>query len=124
MATTAFETIIKNDLDSRAQTDSLFAEAYRKANKSIKECCRYIISQARKLGGTAVAVDDATVYGWAVHYYDEDDIKLEATAEPARVTTPAAVTAPPKPVKPAPAKAEKKKAKAETDRRQLSLFEP
>lgn len=122
MATTAFETIIKNYLDSRAQTDSLFAEAYRKANKSIKECCRYIISQARKLGGTAVAVDDATVYGWAVHYYDEDDIKLEATAEPARVTTPAAVTAPPKPVKPAPAKAEKKKAKAEADRRQLSLF--
>ena len=118
-----FETTIKNYLDSRAQTDSLFAEAYRKANKSIKECCRYIISQARKLGGTAVAVDDATVYGWAVHYYDEDDIKLEATAEPARVTTPAAVTAPPKPVKPAPAKAEKKKAKAEADRRQLSLFE-
>ena len=124
MATTAFETTIKNYLDSRAQTDSLFAEAYRKANKSIKECCRYIISQARKLGGTAVAVDDATVYGWAVHYYDEDDIKVEAIAEPARVATPAAVTASPKPVKPAPAKAEKKKAKAEADRRQLSLFEP
>lgn len=117
-----FETVIKNYLDNRAREDSLFAETYRKANKSIKECCRYIISQARKLGGTAVAVDDATIYGWAVHYYDEDDIKLEATAEPARVTTPAAVTAPPKPVKPAPAKAEKKKAKAEADRRQLSLF--
>ena len=124
MATTAFETTIKNYLDSRAQTDSLFAEAYRKANKSIKGCCRYIISRARKLKGcgTAVAVDDATVYGWAVHYYDEDDIKVEATAEPARIATPAAVTAPPKPVKPAPAKAEKKKAKAEADRRQLSLF--
>lgn len=123
MATTAFETTIKNYLDSRAQTDSLFAEAYRKANKSIKECCRYIISQARKLGGTAVAVDDATVYGWAVHYYDEDDIKVEATVEPARVTAPAAVVAPPKPAKPAPKVMEKKKAKAEADRRQLSLFD-
>ncbi len=122
MTTTAFETTIKNYLDKRAREDSLFAETYRKANKSIKECCRYIISRARKLGGQAVAVDDATVYGWAVHYYDEDDIKVEAAPEPARVAAPAAVTAPPKPVKPAPAKAEKKKAKAEADRRQLSLF--
>ena len=119
MATTAFETTIKNYLDNRAQTDSLFAETYKKANKNIKECCRYIISQARKLGGQAVAVDDATVYGWAVHYYDEDDIKVEATAEPARVAAPAAVTAPTKPVKPAPAK--KKKERAD-DRLQLSLF--
>ena len=119
MATTAFETTIKNYLDNRAQTDSLFAETYRKANKSIKECCRYIISQARKLGGQAVAVDDATVYGWAVHYYDEDDIKVEATAEPARVAAPAAVTAPPKPAK--PARAKKKKERAD-DRLQLSLF--
>lgn len=119
MATTNFETAIKNYLDNRAQTDSLFAETYRKANKSIKECCRYIISRARKLGGQAVAVDDATVYGWAVHYYDEDDIKVEATAEPARVAAPAAVTAPTKPAKPAPAK--KKKERAD-DRLQLSLF--
>ena len=119
MATTSFETTIKNYLDNRAREDSLFAETYKKANKSIKECCRYIISRARKLGGTAVAVDDATVYGWAVHYYDEDDIKVEATAEPARVAAPAAVTAPPKPAKPAPAK--KKKERAD-DRLQLSLF--
>lgn len=112
---TNFETTIKNYLDSRAQTDSLFAETYKKANKNIKECCRYIISRARKLGGTAVAVDDATVYGWAVHYYDEDNLKVEAA--------PAAVTAPPKPVKPAPKVAAKKKAKAEADRRQLSLFD-
>ena len=123
MATTAFETTIKNYLDSRAQTDSLFAEAYRKANKSIKECCRYIISRARKLGGQAVAVDDATVYRWAVHYYDKDDIRVEATAESARVSVPVAVTAPPKPAKPKTAKAEKKKKETADDRRQLSLFD-
>ena len=75
-----FETVIKDYLDNWAREDSLFAETYKKANKSIKECCRYIISRARKLGGTAVAVDDATVYGWAVHYYDEDNIKVEASS--------------------------------------------
>ena len=91
MSTTTFETTIKNYLDNRAREDSLFAETYKKANKSIKECCRYIISRARKLGGTAVAVDDATVYGWAVHYYDEDNIKVEASSGRVEVAAPAAV---------------------------------
>ncbi len=88
MSTTTFETTIKNYLDNRAREDSLFAETYKKANKSIKECCRYIISRARKLGGTAVAVDDATVYGWAVHYYDEDNIKVEASSGRVEVAAP------------------------------------
>lgn len=66
-----FETTIQTYLENRAKTDSLFAETYKKANKSIKECCKYIYSRARKLaaGGNAVGIDDATVYGWAVHYY-------------------------------------------------------
>ena len=89
-----FETVIKDYLDNRAREDSLFAETYKKANKSIKGCCRYIISRARKLGGTAVAVDDATVYGWAVHYYDEDNIKVEASSGRVEVAAPAAVVKP------------------------------
>lgn len=74
---TTFETTIQKYLENRAKEDSLFAETYKKANKSIKECCKYIYSRARKLaaGGKAVGIDDATVYGWAVHYYDEDDIE-------------------------------------------------
>ena len=74
-----FETTIQAYLDNRAKTDSLFAETYKKANKSIKECCKYIYSKARELakGSNSVGIDDATVYGWAVHYYDEDDIKVD-----------------------------------------------
>ncbi|WP_317338431.1 Cas9 inhibitor AcrIIA9 family protein [Phocaeicola coprocola] len=58
-----FETTIQTYLENRAKTDSLFAETYKKANKSIKECCKYIYSRARKLaaGGKAVGIDDATV---------------------------------------------------------------
>ena len=44
-----FETTIQTYLENRAKTDSLFAETYKKANKSIKECCKYIYSRARKL---------------------------------------------------------------------------
>lgn len=118
-----FETVIKDYLDNRAREDSLFAETYKKANKSIKECCRYIISRARKLGGTAVAVDDATVYGWAVHYYDEDNIKVEASSGRVEVAAPAAVVkpGPAKPAAPKRQKAKKINHRAD-DSLQLSLF--
>lgn len=123
MANQIFETTIKNYLDNRAREDSLFAETYKKANKSIKECCRYIISRARKLGGTAVAVDDATVYGWAVHYYDEDNIKVEASSGRVEVAAPAAVVkpGPAKPAAPKRQKAKKTNHRA-NDSLQLSLF--
>lgn len=45
----AFESTIKNYLDKRAEKDSLFAVSYKKENKSIQECCKYIYSQAKKL---------------------------------------------------------------------------
>lgn len=71
------ENTIKGYLDKRAEEDSLFAESYKKPGKSIKECCDYIVGQAYKQGGSTVVVDDDTVYGWAVHYYDEDGIKVD-----------------------------------------------
>lgn len=124
MANQIFETTIKNYLDNRAREDSLFAETYKKANKSIKECCRYIYSQARKLakGSNSVGIDDATVYGWAVHYYDEDNIKVEASSGRVEVAVPVAVVKP-EPAKPAAPKQKAKKTKHRADDSlQLSLF--
>ena len=71
-----FKEVIKAYLDKRAQEDELFAKAYAKPQKCIEACCKYIISMARKLGN-AVAVPDEVVYGWAVHYYDEEGIKVD-----------------------------------------------
>lgn len=72
---------IKAYLDKRAQEDSLFAVTYAKENKNIQDCCSYITSQAKKqaINGCAMIEDDV-VYGWAVHYYDEDDIKVDKTS--------------------------------------------
>lgn len=131
---TTFETIIQAYLENRAKTDSLFAETYKKANKSIEECIKYIYSKARKLakGGNAVGVDDATVYGWAVHYYDEDNIKVKDVKERVEVVAPATVQEPvvQEPVKeekPVKQKSARKKTKQELqkifDSRQLSLFD-
>lgn len=69
------KTKIKNYLDERAKNDELFAKAYAKPNKSIDECYRYILGEARKKG-TEVGMSHEEVYGLAVHYYDEDNIKI------------------------------------------------
>lgn len=72
----SFISSIKSYLDDRAANDELFSKTYAKENKSIDECCNYIISEAKKRGN-AVAMTDEEVYNLAVHYYDEDDIKVE-----------------------------------------------
>lgn len=123
MEAVSMEQAIKIYLDNRAKTDSLFAETYKKANKSIKECCKYIYSQAKKLanGGNAVGVDDATVYGWAVHYYDEDNIKMDKVQERVEVVAPA--SEPAKAEQPKPQlKPQSKRKRGDDNSLQLSLF--
>ena len=123
MANAGFENAIKNYLDKRAESDRLFAVSYKKENKSIQECCKYIYSQARKMakGGNAIGVDDDTVFGWAVHYYDEDDIKVEnvrgivETVAPVKASVKLEKTVEQKPIR-------KKTKQNLFDERQLSLF--
>ena len=77
---------IKNYLDERAKTDELFATAYAKPNKNIDECFNYIVGEAKKQGN-AVYLSDDVVFGWAVHYYDEDDIKINKLPANTKVST-------------------------------------
>lgn len=73
-----FKEIIKHYLDNMAQQDSAFAERYKAEGKSLDKCINYITSQARKQAkGGGAYVEDAVVYGWAVHYYQENDKDLE-----------------------------------------------
>lgn len=70
----SFKMAIQSYLEKKAKEDSLFAVAYAKENKSIDECCDYIIGEAKKQGN-AVAMTDDEVFGIAIHY-DEDNIKV------------------------------------------------
>ena len=74
---------IKDYLDERARQDELFAKSYAKSNKNIDECYEYIVSEARKQckDSDSICIPDDVVYGWAVHYYDEDDIKVGRSTE-------------------------------------------
>lgn len=87
---------IQSYLDERAKADELFAVAYKKKNKSIDECCTYIMGEAKKRGN-AVCMSDEEVFGLAVHYYDEDDIKVNKL--PSNVRASASTTTPAKSVK-------------------------
>lgn len=69
----AFKQTIQAYLDNRAQTDSLFATSYAKENKNIDGCVNYIYSEVKNSGRNGFT--DEEIFGMAVHYYDEDDLK-------------------------------------------------
>lgn len=100
MATfTSFETVIKMQLDKIAETDVLFAKTYAKKNKSIKECCEYIMAEAKKAakGKASIACDGDEVINLAMHYYDEDDIKAPSEKVAAEVVVASSATPEEKP---------------------------
>ena len=72
-ATEAFKETIQKMLEEKASSDQLFAETYKKENKSIEECCNFIIQEVRKSG--CCGFDDSEILSMAMHYYDEDNIK-------------------------------------------------
>lgn len=75
-----FKQTIKAYLDKMAQQDFAFAERYKSEKKSLDQCCKYIMSEAKKQAKNGcAAVEDSIVYGWAVHYYQEDDVVIEKT---------------------------------------------
>ena len=46
--------------------------------KTLAQCWNYIVSEARKKAvGNCACVEDNTVYGWMMHFFEEDGIKGE-----------------------------------------------
>ena len=69
-----FKATIQAYLEERARTDELFAVSYAKAGKNIDDCITYILNEARRSGCNGF--NDDEIYSMALHYYDEDDIKV------------------------------------------------
>ena len=61
---------IRQYLDSRAESDSLFAIRYADPSKSVEECCQYILNEVKRQGVTVMTNDE--VYSLACHYFDGD----------------------------------------------------
>lgn len=123
--TDQFKEVIQQHLNQVAQNDPLFAKTLAKENKNIDDCITYILNTVKKSGRNGFTDDE--VFGMAIHYYDEDDVKPgpkvsgqvvvnHASAPSTPAPAPTSEQAPMRVVKPA-----KKKA-AQVDTGQTSLF--
>lgn len=57
-------------------------EKINSGDKTLKGFFDYAQKEARKLAsGNCVCVDDETVFGWAIHYFEEGEIKGKETVE-------------------------------------------
>ena len=49
---------IRQYLDSRAESDSLFAIRYASPSKSVEECCQFILNEVKRQGVTVMTNDE------------------------------------------------------------------
>lgn len=82
-AKTSNEKLILKYLEENAS--DVLREKINSGKKTLKDCWEYIKSEARKkaVGGCA-CIDDATVFGWAIHFFEEDGIKPAKVRGPVR----------------------------------------
>ena len=116
---------VQEYLENRAKNEAEFAAIYAKPNKSLEECWKYIVSEARKQAVNQCAcISDEDVYNMAVHYYMEDDVKAPSSTPKVKVTTD---TEPKKtiPLNPVQTSSQKKPSKTANNDKpiQLSLFD-
>ena len=81
--TVTFKATIEEHLRFVAFQDPLFAETLKKSNKNIDDCCNYILNTVKDSGINGF--EDGEIYQMAIHYYDEDDIKVGAKSANAKV---------------------------------------
>ena len=72
---TDFEKAIKEYLDSFAKASLEFYLKYTNPDKTINECCEYIIGEVQSSGRNAFTDDE--VFYLARHYYEEENIKIK-----------------------------------------------
>lgn len=74
-ANNAYETAVLKYLEENA-SDAL-VEKINSGEKTLGQCFVYIKDQAKKEAQSGCAmIEDKVVYGWAVHFFEEDDIEV------------------------------------------------
>ena len=111
-AENAYETAVLKYLEDNA-SDAL-AEKINNGNKTLAQCFAYIMGKAQKETMNNCAImEDKVMYGWAVHFVEEDKIEAEVKVKAKAIPEPKEIIK----------KTEKKQAKTvEKNEEQLSLF--
>lgn len=76
---TAEERIIAEYIEANAS--DVLVEKINSGDKGIKDCWNFIIDQAKEKanGQSGIGIADSVVFGWAIHYFEEDSIKKGET---------------------------------------------
>ncbi len=80
----SFDAWLRQRLDGMAEEDPSFAEKLKAEGKSLDGCIEYIQGEVyhkyvegKKHGRSAVGMPSRDeVFGWAVHYYDEEKVEI------------------------------------------------
>ena len=73
-AKTTNEKLVKAYLESNVSSE--LANKINNGKKTLNGCWNYITAEARKRAvNNCACIEDKEVYGWAVHYFEEDSIK-------------------------------------------------
>ena len=117
----AFKEAIRVYLAERADNEPEFAVTLAKPQKNLDDCLTYILNQVKNSGQMGFADED--IYNMAVHYYDEDDIKIGHSLQCNVVVNHHVASRPPKQVKSSVAKpVATTPSKPKQQVEQLSLF--
>lgn len=73
-STERFKESVFTHLQDRATNDELFAVSFAKPEKNIDGCITYILNTVKASG--CAGFEDEEIYSMAVHYYDEDNLKV------------------------------------------------
>ena len=112
------DTSILNILDylkKKSENDEVFKSKLNNEKKNVEEMMQFIFGKAKAKANENVAIiQDNEVYGWAIHYFDEDNLVVKNNEYKAKVSS----TKKDKPVK------EKKNEPKETPKlNNISLFD-
>ena len=66
-----------------ANASEVLAEKIKTGNKTLGQCWTYIVKQAQKQKeGNCACIPDVEVFGWAIHFFEEDSLTEKETAKP------------------------------------------
>ena len=77
-----------------ANASDVLAEKINTGKKTLAQCWSYITAEAKKqaVGGCA-CIDDSTVFGWAIHFFEEESIEAKMYSSSGVSVNPQPVTA-------------------------------
>ena len=67
-----FKATIEAYLKKLASADKMFAKRMEREDKNIDDCLNYILKTVQASGCNGF--EDSTIFGMAIHYYDEDKV--------------------------------------------------